>query len=104
MTETLANPETRSLDVTVVDTFAEAFAMTAARAIVTADSRDWARIAAQTMSGYATSVIACDAEAGIERELATAETPDGRPALASWSSPSAATHSRRPWPVASVNV
>jgi formylmethanofuran--tetrahydromethanopterin N-formyltransferase len=63
----------------VVDTFAEAFPMTAARAVVTAESRNWARIAAQTMTGYATSVIACDAEAGIERELTEAETPDGRP-------------------------
>jgi formylmethanofuran--tetrahydromethanopterin N-formyltransferase len=31
------------------------------------------------MTGYATSVIACDAEAGIERELSAEETPDGRP-------------------------
>ena len=49
--------------VEVVDTFAEAFPMTAARAIVTADTPRWAEIAARTMSGYATSVIACDAEA-----------------------------------------
>jgi formylmethanofuran--tetrahydromethanopterin N-formyltransferase len=63
----------------IADTFAEAFPMTAARAIVTAESRDWAFISAQTMTGYATSVIACDAEAGIERELSTEETPDGRP-------------------------
>ena len=63
----------------VADTFAEAFPMTAARAVVTADTRDWARIAAQTMTGYATSVIACDAEAGIERELPETQTPDGRP-------------------------
>jgi formylmethanofuran--tetrahydromethanopterin N-formyltransferase len=63
----------------VADTFAEAFPMTAARAVVTADTRDWALIAAQTMTGYATSVIACDAEAGIERELSETETPDGRP-------------------------
>ncbi len=63
----------------VADTFAEAFPMTAARAVVTAETRDWARIAAQTMTGYATSVIACDAEAGIERELAETQTPDGRP-------------------------
>ncbi len=63
----------------VADTFAEAFPMTAARAVVTADTREWARIAAQTMTGYATSVIACDAEAGIERELPESQTPDGRP-------------------------
>ena len=55
--------------------------MTAARVIVTADTRDWATIAGQTMTGYATSVIACDAEAGIERELAADETPDGRPGV-----------------------
>ena len=33
------------------------------------------------MTGYATSVISCDAEAGIERELVAAETPDGRPGV-----------------------
>ena len=53
----------------VVDTFAEAFPMTAARVIVTAVTRRLGEIAGQTMTGYATSVIACDAEAGIEREL-----------------------------------
>jgi len=53
--------------------------MTAARVIVTAESPKWAGIAAQTMTGYATSVISCDAEAGIERELVPAESPDGRP-------------------------
>ena len=53
--------------------------MTAARLIVTADSPAWAAIAGQTTTGYATSVIACDAEAGIERVLDAGETPDGRP-------------------------
>src|SRR3954454_3303505 len=65
----------------VVDTFAEAFPMTAARVIVTADAAGWAEIAGRTMSGYATSVIACDAEAAIERVLGAAETPDGRPGV-----------------------
>ena len=51
------------------DTFAEAFPMTAARAIVTADTPAWAEIAGRTMSGYATSVIGCDAEAAVERVL-----------------------------------
>jgi formylmethanofuran--tetrahydromethanopterin N-formyltransferase len=67
--------------VPIVDTFAEAFPMTAARVIVTAATPEWARIAGQTATGYATSVIGCDAEAGIERELAPAETPDGRPGV-----------------------
>src|SRR4051812_40347974 len=55
--------------------------MTAARAIVTADSAHWAEVAGRTMSGYATSVIACDAEASIERTLGPDETPDGRPGV-----------------------
>ena len=71
----------QALRALVVDTFAEAFPMTAARVIVTAGSPNWARIAGQTMSGYATSVISCDAEAAVERELEPAETPDGRPGV-----------------------
>jgi len=66
----------------VADTFAEAFPMTAARAIITADTPAWAEVAGRTMSGYATSVIGCDAEAAIERALTPDETPDGRPGVA----------------------
>jgi formylmethanofuran--tetrahydromethanopterin N-formyltransferase len=68
--------------VEIEDTFAEAFGMRATRLIVTADSAGWARIAGETATGFATSVIACGAEAGIERMLAPAETPDGRPGIA----------------------
>ncbi len=67
--------------VAIVDTFAEAFPMTAARAIITADTPGWAEIAGRTMSGYATSVIACDAEAAIERMLDPDQTPDARPGV-----------------------
>jgi formylmethanofuran--tetrahydromethanopterin N-formyltransferase len=67
--------------VEVEDTFAEAFSMVAARAIVTAETARWAAIAARAATGYATSVIACDAEAGIERTLDPSETPDGRPGV-----------------------
>ncbi len=49
------------------------------RLLITGASREWALTAATAISGYATSVIACDAEAAIERELAADETPDGRP-------------------------
>jgi formylmethanofuran--tetrahydromethanopterin N-formyltransferase len=63
------------------DTFAEAFPMTAARLIVTAANSEWARVAGQTATGYAASVIGCDAEAGVERELTADETPDGRPGV-----------------------
>ena len=63
------------------DTYAEAFPMTAARVVVTAATPGWARIAGITATGYGTSVIGCDAEAGIERELMPDETPDGRPGV-----------------------
>lgn len=63
----------------VAETYAEAFPIQAARVIVTADTLGWARTAVQTMTGYATSVIACDAEAAVEREVSPADTPDGRP-------------------------
>lgn len=68
--------------VEIVDTFAEAFSMSATRLIVTAANEKWARIAADVFTGNATSVIACDCEAGLERTLTPAETPDGRPGAA----------------------
>ena len=60
-------------------TFAEAFNMKASRIIVTADNKKWAKNASLSFTGFATSVIACGVEAGIERELKKSETPDGRP-------------------------
>lgn len=67
--------------VSIEDTFAEAFPMTAARLVITAVSPAWARTAANAAVGYAASVIGCDAEAGVERELTPDETPDGRPGV-----------------------
>ncbi len=67
--------------VSIVDTFAEAFPTMAARVIVTAANAHWADVAGTVMTGYATSVIACDAEAAVERLLAADETPDGRPGV-----------------------
>ncbi|ALL70074.1 formylmethanofuran-tetrahydromethanopterin formyltransferase (plasmid) [Paraburkholderia caribensis MBA4] len=68
--------------VAIDDTFAEAFPMKATRLIVTARNAAWARNAAIAATGFATSVIACGCEAGIERELSPGETPDGRPGVA----------------------
>jgi len=67
--------------VEIVDTFAEAFDMRAARVVITAASDAWARTAAQSMTGFATSVIGCKVEAGIETVLAPGDTPDGRPGV-----------------------
>lgn len=68
--------------VSIDESFAEAFPMKATRLIVTAHNLTWARHAGQAATGFATSVIACGCEAGIERELSPDETPDGRPGLA----------------------
>jgi formylmethanofuran--tetrahydromethanopterin N-formyltransferase len=67
--------------VVVDDTFAEAFPMKATRIVVTAHTIEWARQAAQSATGFATSVIGCGCEAGIEREIDGSETPDGRPGI-----------------------
>ena len=67
--------------VTIEDTFAEAFTMRVARIVITGKTARWAREAALKLTGFATSVIGCKCEAGIERELAAPETPDGRPGV-----------------------
>ncbi len=68
--------------VQIDDTFAEAFNMRGTRVIITAQNHKWAYNAANAMTGFATSVIGCGVEAGIERELNPEETPDGRPGVA----------------------
>lgn len=78
---------TRGLDVhlngvEIRDSFAEAFPMRATRVVVTAETWGWAETAGRTATGFATSVIACGVEAGIERRLEPHETPDGRPGVA----------------------
>ncbi|GLK69947.1 formylmethanofuran--tetrahydromethanopterin N-formyltransferase [Ancylobacter dichloromethanicus] len=67
--------------VEIRDTFAEAFPMVGTRLIVTADTPEWALIAGRTTTGFATSVIGCGCEAGIERTLTPEETPDRRPGV-----------------------
>ena len=60
------------------DSFAEAFPMRFTRLIVTAHNGHWLDAAVREFCGYSSSVIACDAEAGVERYLDKAQTPDGR--------------------------
>ena len=67
--------------VRIDDTFAEAFGMRATGVIITADTAQWARQAALSMTGFATSVIGCGCEAGIDRKLTRKQTPDGRPGV-----------------------
>ena len=65
--------------VEILDTFAEAFGMWGSRVIITAVNPKWAHEAAAKMTGFATSVIACRCEGGIEADLE--QTPDGRPGV-----------------------
>jgi len=67
--------------VVIEDTFAEAFGMRGARLVITGRTLRWARAAAEKLTGFATSVIACKCEAAIERVLLPEETPDGRPGV-----------------------
>jgi formylmethanofuran--tetrahydromethanopterin N-formyltransferase len=64
------------------DTFAEAFRLRFARLVVTAHDAHWLDAAVRAACGYGTSIIGCDAEAGVERMLDAAATPDGRPGAA----------------------
>jgi formylmethanofuran--tetrahydromethanopterin N-formyltransferase len=68
-------------NVFIEDTFAEAFTMRVARIIITAESLRWVRAAAAKLTGFATSVIGCKVEAGVECELPAKDTPDGRPGV-----------------------
>jgi len=65
--------------VEIEDTYAEAFSMWGSRIVVTADTREWVMTAAASATGFATSVIGCGCEAGVESELDESQTPDGRP-------------------------
>ncbi len=67
--------------IVVDDAYAEAFDMKATRLIITAQNLEWAYHAARSATGFATSVIGCGCEAGIERELSAEDTPDGRPGI-----------------------
>lgn len=67
--------------VRISDTFAEAFDMRGARVVITARTPEWALTAARSMTGFATSVIGCKVEAGIEAEIPPDRTPDGRPGV-----------------------
>jgi formylmethanofuran--tetrahydromethanopterin N-formyltransferase len=66
----------------IEDTFAEAFRMRYVRLLVTAHDAHWLDAAVREFTGYASSIIACDAESAVERWLDPSATPDGRPGVA----------------------
>ncbi|MGA3359089.1 MAG: formylmethanofuran--tetrahydromethanopterin N-formyltransferase [Halobacteriota archaeon] len=67
--------------VKIDDTYAEAFPVYVARVLITGATTALAETAAIVATGFATSVIGCSAEAGIDRYVQPNETPDGRPGV-----------------------
>lgn len=67
--------------VAIDDGFAEAFPMAGTAIQITAINEKWALEAARSMTGFATSVIACGCEGGIDKVLSPQETRDGRPGV-----------------------
>jgi formylmethanofuran--tetrahydromethanopterin N-formyltransferase len=67
--------------VEIEDTYAEAFDMKVARILMTAATNQWAQTCAYSASGFATSVIECKVEAGIDQIVPKTETPDKRPGI-----------------------
>ncbi|MFX1299433.1 MAG: formylmethanofuran--tetrahydromethanopterin N-formyltransferase [Promethearchaeota archaeon] len=67
--------------VEIEDTYAEAFDMQVARILMTAETAKWALTCAQSAAGFATSVIECKVEAGIDQIIPKTETPDKRPGI-----------------------
>ncbi|MDK2895871.1 MAG: formylmethanofuran--tetrahydromethanopterin N-formyltransferase [Moorella sp. (in: firmicutes)] len=65
--------------VAIEDTFAEAFTMYGARVTITAVNEKWANHAALAATGFATSIIGCGIEAGIEGPALS--SPDSRPGV-----------------------
>ncbi|MHA1671402.1 MAG: formylmethanofuran--tetrahydromethanopterin N-formyltransferase [Promethearchaeota archaeon] len=67
--------------VEIEDTFCEAFGAVFTRILVTAKNEKWVNIAAQVATGYGTSTIHCDSEAGIDVIVSADKTPDKRPGV-----------------------
>ncbi len=61
------------------DTYAEAFRSIYAEVLITARDRTWLDYAVHAVTGNASSSILCDCEAGLDRYLDAAVTPDHRP-------------------------
>ncbi len=65
--------------VEIEDTFCEAFGAVFTRILVTAINTKWVKIASQIATGYGTSTIHCDSEAGVDVFVSPDNTPDNRP-------------------------
>ena len=68
-------------NVEIKDTFAEGFSLYGSRVLITAKTLELARAAVVKVTGFATSTISCDCEAGIDSIIPESKTPDGRPGI-----------------------
>jgi formylmethanofuran--tetrahydromethanopterin N-formyltransferase len=68
--------------VEIENTFCEAFGAVFTRILVTAKNEKWVKTAASITTGYGTSTIHCDSEAGIDVFVDANTTPDKRPGVA----------------------
>ncbi len=69
-------------NVLIEDTYCEAFSAYFSRILVTAYNKHWLDICAKETTGYGTSTIHCDSEAGIDVYISSEDTPDSRPGVA----------------------
>jgi formylmethanofuran--tetrahydromethanopterin N-formyltransferase len=67
--------------VEIEDTYCEAFGGFFTRILITAKNEKWLKTAASVTTGYGTSTIHCDAEAGIDIFVPPDKTPDNRPGV-----------------------
>jgi formylmethanofuran--tetrahydromethanopterin N-formyltransferase len=67
--------------VEIEDTFCEAFGAVFTRILVTTTNVKWAKTVAHIATGYGTSTIHCDSEAGIDMFVSPEKTPDSRPGV-----------------------
>ncbi len=74
----IVNVPGRETFVKIDNTFAEMFPMWAGRVLITAENEKWALTAARNATGFAASIIASPAEAGIEGIAPPDKAPDGR--------------------------
>lgn len=68
-------------NVEIDETFAEGFHLYASRILVTAQTLEIAKWAANAATGFAQSTIHCPCEAGIDKIIPESQTPDGRPGI-----------------------
>ncbi len=72
-------PELKINDVPIQDDYSETFSAQCCRVLITGVNRKWALEAALETKGIGRSATAPPCEATLEREVAPADSPDGRP-------------------------